>query len=144
MVKRALALVTVAALTGPAAYAGSAGVNVGIAGIVADQQVVGGITFTGTCEFAVVISGRITQTTAYGGEAIAVANPPVQLTTITCTVVQLSRAHVSTATMTGPVAVTASAYQTAEVTSFVATVCIQMSSGPVSTEPRCEDAGLPR
>jgi len=114
-----IAVVTLAAQAG---YATGSGANTGVAGVAFNTVTVGGVTFTGSCNYA--LSSRLTIT----GSATAVSATPVQATSITCSVEHGSVVPATVSSsgwMTGPVAVTAS---TGQLQVRGTAICITMSA----------------
>ena len=89
------------------AYATGGGENTGVAGFVVNTATVGGVTFTGSCQYST--TSRVT----ISGQATATSTTPVASTSITCTVEHASPAPptVVSATMSGPTAAVTSAGQ---------------------------------
>jgi hypothetical protein len=104
------------------AHATGTGSNAGVAGVVVNTVTVGGVTFAGTCDYA--LTSRLTIT----GSATAVSTTPVQATSITCSVEHgpVVPATVSSSGWTaGPAAVTAS---TGQLQVRGTAICIMMSA----------------
>jgi hypothetical protein len=96
------------ALAAHGAYATGGGSNTGVAGIVYDNVTVGGITFTGSCEYS--MTSRVT----IAGHATAASATPVAATSVTCTVQHESPVPPTTSSsgwIAGPAAVTKSVGQ---------------------------------
>jgi hypothetical protein len=125
MLARRLGLLsTVAAvvvLAAQGAYATGGGNNTGVSGFVFNTVTVGGVTFSGSCQYS--MTTRVTIT----GHATAASTPPVAATSITCTVEHAGPVppSVSSATMAGPAVTTNS---TGQLQVRGSAICITMSA----------------
>ena len=126
----AIATGTVALAT-QGAYATGGGFNEGVAGFVFNTVTVGGVTFSGSCEYS--MTSRVT----IAGHATAASASPVAATSVTCTVEHGSPVPpttVSSGLMPGPAAAVAS---TGQLQVRGTAICISISaltaSGAVAT-----------
>lgn len=101
------AAAAVAVLAAQGAYATGSGQNTGVTGFVTNTVTVGGVTFTGSCQYS--LTSRVT----INGHATATSTTPVAATTLTCTVEHASPVPptVISKTMAGPAVAIASAGQ---------------------------------
>jgi len=124
--RRHAVLVTIAAATvalaAQGAYATGGGSNTGVAGFVYNTVTVGGVTFTGNCNYS--MTSRVT----IAGHATAMSATPVAATSITCTVEHASPVPpttVSSGWISGPAAAVAS---TGQLQIRGTAICITMSA----------------
>jgi len=98
---------SVVVLATQGAYAAGSGENTGVSGFVVNTATVGGVTFSGSCQYSE--TSRVTIT----GHATASSTTPVASTTITCTVEHTSPVPptVVSKTMAGSAVALASAGQ---------------------------------